>query len=393
MRNFSAEGDFIDNNWISNVLDHAISKKASDIHIDPHQQGSMIRLRIDGMLHEIGAFDTNLHASSVSQIKILASLDIVNVFVPQDGQFEHQINGQRHYVRVSTFPTIYGEAVVMRILNHSKSSVRLQDLGLYEQQLSDLYSIIFNPFGMVLATGPTGSGKSTLLNSILSQLNTDQNNIITVENPVEFRIKGVRQTQIDPVHNFGFAEALRAILRQDPDIMMIGEIRDAETAQVAVQAALAGRLLFSTFHTFDLLGIVARLIEMGIPRSVIAHILNGVISARLVRKICDHCREKHDLSDYEKFIFRKYDVANVQFYHGRGCDACGDTGYDGTVGIYEIVPFDTDLRAAVLDNMSSAEFEKVVKSKKIISLFESALIKARDGVTTPAEVIRVVGTK
>jgi type II secretory ATPase GspE/PulE/Tfp pilus assembly ATPase PilB-like protein len=244
MTSFSGNENFIDSNWISNVLDHAIDKHASDIHIDPNQQGSVIRLRIDGMLYEIGSFDINLHASAVSQIKILSNLDIVNVFIPQDGQFEHLSNDQKHYIRVSTFPTIYGEAVVMRILNHTKSSLRIQDLGLYEQQVSDLYSIIINPFGMVLVTGPTGSGKSTLLNSILAQLNTEQNNIITVENPVEFRINGVRQTQINPTHDFGFAEALRAILRQDPDIMMIGEIRDSETAQVAVQAALAGRLNF-----------------------------------------------------------------------------------------------------------------------------------------------------
>jgi type II secretory ATPase GspE/PulE/Tfp pilus assembly ATPase PilB-like protein len=393
MRDSSDEQNLIDSDWISNVLNHAIRKHASDIHIDPHQQGSVIRVRIDGMLHQIGSFDTNLHASSVSQIKILSNLDIVNVFIPQDGQFEHQIGDQRHYVRVSTFPTIYGEAVVMRILNHSKSSVSIHDLGLYEQQVADLYSIIFNPFGMVLATGPTGSGKSTLLNSILTELNTEQNNIITVENPVEFRIDGVRQTQIDPIHNFGFAEALRAILRQDPDIMMIGEIRDSETAQVAVQAALAGRLLFSTFHTFDLLGIVARLIEMNIPRSVIAHILNGVISVRLVRKICNNCREPHELTDHEKFVFRKYAIADIQFYHGHGCEKCSDTGYDGTVGIYEVVPFDTDLRTAVLDNVTSADFHKIIKSKKILTLFDGALIKARDGVTTTAEVIRVIGAK
>lgn len=393
MRDSSDEQNLIDSNWISNVLNHAIRKHASDIHIDPHQQGSVIRVRIDGMLHQIGSFDTNLHASSVSQIKILSNLDIVNVFIPQDGQFEHQLDDQRHYVRVSTFPTIYGEAVVMRILNHAKSSVRIHDLGMYEQQVADLYSIIFNPFGMVLATGPTGSGKSTLLNSILAELNTEQNNIITVENPVEFRIEGVRQTQIDPIHNFGFAEALRAILRQDPDIMMIGEIRDSETAQVAVQAALAGRLLFSTFHTFDLLGIVARLIEMNIPRSVIAHILNGVISVRLVRKICNNCREPHVLTDYEKFVFRKYAIADIQFYHGHGCEKCSDTGYDGTVGIYEVVPFDTDLRTAVLDNVTSADFHKIIKGKKILTLFDGALIKARDGVTTTAEVIRVIGAK
>jgi type II secretory ATPase GspE/PulE/Tfp pilus assembly ATPase PilB-like protein len=393
MTSFSGNENFIDSNWISNVLDHAIDKHASDIHIDPNQQGSVIRLRIDGMLYEIGSFDINLHASAVSQIKILSNLDIVNVFIPQDGQFEHLSNDQKHYIRVSTFPTIYGEAVVMRILNHTKSSLRIQDLGLYEQQVSDLYSIIINPFGMVLVTGPTGSGKSTLLNSILAQLNTEQNNIITVENPVEFRINGVRQTQINPTHDFGFAEALRAILRQDPDIMMIGEIRDSETAQVAVQAALAGRLLFSTFHTFDLLGIVARFIEMNIPRSVIAHILNGVISARLVRKICNNCREPHELSDYEKFVFRKYAIADIQFFQGHGCEKCNNTGYDGTVGIYEIVPFDTELRTAVLDNVSSADFNKIIKGKKILTLFEGALVKARDGVTTTAEVIRVIGAK
>jgi type II secretory ATPase GspE/PulE/Tfp pilus assembly ATPase PilB-like protein len=383
----------LDQAWLGSMIDEAIRRRASDIHIDPGRGSATIRLRIDGLLQELNSYEFDLHPAVVSQIKIVSELDIVNTRLPQDGQFEHIRDGHTHYVRVSTFPSIYGEAVVMRILNQQKSFLPLEELGLDEHQLADLYAIIKSPFGMVLATGPSGSGKSTLLNSILSHLNSPHNNIVTVEDPVEFHIDGVRQAQVNQYHSFDFTAALRAILRQDPDVMMIGEIRDGETARIAVQATMAGRLFFSTFHTLDLAAIVSRFIEMEIPRSVVAHVLGGIISARLVRKICPHCKEPYTLEPYEQLLLGNYVTPDMPFYHGAGCNECNHSGYYGTVGIYEVIKFDHDLRTAVLDGANALELNKILKEKNIMSLFESALLKAINGITTPTEVIRVTGAK
>ena len=244
---------------------------------------------------------------------------------------------------------------------------------------------------MVLATGPSGFGRSTLLNSILSNLKSPHNNIVTVEDPVEFHMEGVRQAQVNQYHDFNFASALRAILRQDPDIMMIGEIRDAETARIAVQATMAGRLFFSTFHTLDLAAIISRFIEMEVPRSVIAHVLNGIISARLVRKICPNCIQPYTLEPREQIILGNYLPVGITFYHGLGCAECNNSGYFGTTGIYEIIRLDHELRTAILDGASSFELNKILKGKNIMSLFHSALNKAVSGITTPSEVVRVTG--
>ncbi len=383
----------LDQSWLGNMVGEAINRRASDIHIDPGRSSAVIRLRIDGLLQELNTYDLELHSAVVSQTKIAADLDIVNNRLPQDGQFEHVQAGHTHYVRVSTFPSIYGETIVMRILNQKKSYLPLNELGFNERQLEDLYSIIQSPFGMVLATGPSGSGKSTLLNSILSELNTPHNNIVTVEDPVEFHIDGVRQAQVNQYHEFNFTTALRAILRQDPDVMMIGEIRDAETARIAVQATMAGRLFFSTFHTLDLAAIISRFIEMDIPRSVVAHVLGGIISTRLVRKICPHCREPYTLEPHEQLLLGAYLTPETPLYHGAGCNECGNSGYFGTVGIYEVIKFDRDLRTAVLDGANTYELKKILYDKHITSLFESALQKAFIGVTSPSEVIRVTGAK
>jgi type II secretory ATPase GspE/PulE/Tfp pilus assembly ATPase PilB-like protein len=383
----------LDQAWLGNMMDEAIRRRASDIHIDPGRTAATIRFRIDGLLQELSTFELELHSAVVSQIKIAAELDIVNTRLPQDGQFEHIKDGHTHYARVSTFPSIYGEAIVMRILNQQKSFLPLAELGLDDQQLKDMYSIINSPFGMVLATGPSGSGKSTLLNSILSHLNNPHNNIVTVEDPVEFHIDGVRQAQVNQYNEFDFATALRSILRQDPDVMMIGEIRDAETARIAVQATMAGRLFFSTFHTLDLAAIVSRFIEMEIPRSVVAHVLGGIISVRMVRKICPHCREAYTLEPHEEILLNELVQPGTQFYHGAGCEECDHSGYYGTTGIYEVVRFDRDIRNAILDSVNAYELKNILKSKNIMSLLDSALNKALAGITTPTEVIRVTGAK
>lgn len=382
-----------DRQWLDNLLNEAIGRRTSDIHIEPGKGASVMRLRVDGMLYKLDTYERELHNTIVSQIKVLANLDIANIHLPQDGQFEYELGEHVHYIRVSTFPTIYGEAVVMRILNRKDSFVELDQLGLDDKQLADIMDIIGRPFGMVLSTGPSGSGKSTLLNSILNRLNTEENNIITVEDPVEFHMDGVRQTQINPYHEFGFAEALRAILRQDADIMMIGEIRDATTAQIAVQATLAGRLFFSTFHTLDVFAIITRFIEMGIPRSVVAHVIGGVISARLVRKIHSGCKVPYQVKDYEMRMIGDLLPESVALYEGEGCDECLQTGYLGTTGLFEVVPFDEELRLAIIENQSMRTLRSLLEAKNIKNILGSGIDKVAQGITTPAEVIRVTGGK
>lgn len=389
------QGGEIESNrqWLDNLLNEAIGRRTSDVHIDPGQNESRMRLRIDGMLYELDSYEKDLHGTIVSQIKVLANMDISNVHFPQDGQFEYEFDERTHYIRVSTFPTIYGESVVMRILNRKDSLVSLSELGFDEKQLADVMDIINRPFGMVLITGPSGSGKSTMLNSILIHLNKPERNIITIEDPVEFHIEGVRQTQINPYHEFGFPEALRAILRQDPDIMMIGEIRDATTAQIAVQATLTGRLFFSTFHTLDVFAIIARFIEMGVPRSVVAHVVGGVVSARLVRKIHEKCKIPYQVKDYEMRMIGDMLPEGIAMYQGEGCHECSNTGYYGTTGIFQVVPFSEELRVAIIENKPVEYIHTLLKGKQVKSLLESGIDKIVQGISTPEEVIRVTGGK
>lgn len=377
--------------WFDNLLDEAILRRASDIHIEPRKGKSVMRLRVDGMLHVLDEFEKELHGNIISQIKVISDLDIANTHFPQDGQFEYVYDERSHYIRVSTFPTIYGETVVMRILNRKDALLGLDQLGFDEKQLTDLRRIIIKPFGMILTTGPSGSGKSTLLNSILNELNTTENNIITIEDPVEFHIDGVRQTQVNQYHEFNFTTALRAILRQDPDIIMIGEIRDAETAQIAIQATLTGRRFFSTFHTLDVFAIISRFIEMGISKTVIAYALGGVISARLVRKIHEKCKVPYVVKDSEMRILHELLPADRPLFEGEGCEECSNTGYFGTTGIFEVVSFDEEIRNTIIESTSLELLRPVLKAKNIKSLLGSAIDKVTQGTTTLAEVIRVTG--
>jgi type IV pilus assembly protein PilB len=379
--------------WLDNLLDEAIMRRTSDIHLEPGKAGARMRLRIDRILYDLQQYDMTLHSQIVSKIKVLANMDIANTHFPQDGQFEHRYNNRVHYLRVSSYPTIYGEAVVMRVLNRVDSYVDLDSLGLDEKQLNDVMALVNNPFGMVLTTGPTGSGKSTFLNSILNYLNDGKRNIITVEDPVEYRIEGVRQTQVNRFHKLDFAEALRAILRQDPDVVMIGEIRDAHTAQTAVRAALTGRLFFSTFHTLDVFAILARFMEMEIPRSAVAHVIGGVISTRLVRKICQQCRVQSTLTTNEQLLLEGLLPEGAVVYRGEGCAVCNKTGYEGTTGIFEVVRFDDEFRAAILRAAPESELRSMLKTRGVKSLLGSGIDTMLQGVTSPDEVVRVTGGK
>lgn len=377
--------------WLDKLVAKAIDSRASDVHIEPSREHATIRLRIDGFLYELERFEKEYYDQMISQIKVFSQLDITQHRLPQDGHFEFSNKDKVYSVRVSTYPTIYGEVAVLRILNRDESLLKLNELGLDEKQYKDVLDLIYSPYGMVLITGPSGSGKTTFLNSILTMLNKPDNNIITIEDPVELQMEGIRQTQVNQYEEFNFAAALRTVLRQDPDVMMVGEIRDSETAQISIQAALTGKLIFSTFHTLDVFGIISRMLEMGIPRSVLAHTISGVVLARLVRKICSVCKSTYELTKDEKNILRGVELRAREFYKGKGCDHCMKSGYYGRIGIFEVIKFSSDIRAMIVDNVSYTEMLEVLEKTQVETLGESALDKVYQGITTMEEVVRVVG--
>ena len=378
-----------ENDWLNKFLTDAIGKRASDIHIEPQRERIQVKFRIDGMLRDIEHVNLDSSESTTSRIKVLAGLDITEHRLPQDGHFEFNYDIRVYNIRVSTFPTIYGETIVMRILNREDILINISELGFDETQYKTVLYLISQPYGMILITGPSGSGKTTLLYSLINSVKKDTNNIITIEDPVEVQMEGIRQTHINEVIGFTFAKALRTVLRQDPDVIMVGEIRDNETAQISIQAALTGRLVFSTFHTLNVFGVTARLIEMGVPRSVTANSVNAVISARLVRKICASCKQEHTPTPQEMRFLGNTPPATV--YKGKGCNECLASGYKGRVGIFEVVPFDDDIRSTITESPQLANLLAIIKQKKIKSLRDSALDKVLQGVTSISEAIRVTG--
>lgn len=374
------------------ILHNAIDNKASDVHFEPERNNINIRFRIDGVLYKTESLPKDSQDMIVSRIKVLSQMNITEHQLPQDGHFEFAHNNKIYNMRVSTFQTSYGEVVVLRILDRDDILIELEKLGFYENQLETMNKLINNPYGMVLITGPCGSGKTTLLYSVLNKINNDGNNIITLEDPIEFQLSNIRQSQIDEKIGLGFSKGLRAILRQNPDVIMVGEIRDSETAQMAVQASLTGILVFSTFHTLDVPALVTRFIEMGVPRSVIAQALAGAISSRLVRKICDHCRTSYQLTDYEKkFLGDK--SKNYDLQKGNGCDHCHGSGYSGMAGIFEIAYFDKEIKDHIISQKPPSELREILQKKGIKTLQEIAIQKVIDGVTTIEETVRVTGEK
>jgi len=378
-----------ENDWLNRLLTEAIGKRASDIHLEPQREGLNVRFRIDGMLYDVERVNLDSVESITSRIKVLAGLDITEHRLPQDGHFEFNYDVRIYNIRVSAFPTIYGESIVMRILNREDILIDISELGFDENQHKTMLKLINDPYGMVLITGPSGSGKTTLLYSILNSVKKETNNIITIEDPVEVQMEEIRQTQVNEATAFTFAKALKAVLRQDPDVIMVGEIRDNETAQISIQAALTGRLVFSTFHTLNVFGVTARLIEMGVPRSVTANSVNAVVSARLVRKICNNCKEEYSPQQNElRFV---ENISGSALFKGRGCNECVMSGYKGRIGIFEVVPFDEEIRSIITENPQLSDLIPLVKQKGIKNLKDSALDKVAQGTTTISEVIRVTG--
>jgi type IV pilus assembly protein PilB len=372
------------------ILQQAITTGASDIHIDPERGKLTARLRIDGILYALNDLENYSPDEVISKIKVMAQMDIMERRLPQDGHLEFSYLDKNYNFRVSSTPTIYGEAVVMRMLDREGIAVNLSDLGFTKEQMEVVQKIINSPYGIVIITGPTGSGKTTLLYSFLNYLNKPEKNILTLEDPVEYQMANVRQMQINEAIGWDFAKGMRAVVRQDPDVIMLGEIRDNETAGMAFQAALTGRLVISTFHTFDVPGIIIRLIEMGIPRSVIAHSFTGVLSCRLMRKVCQNCQVDYTPGQEDiKLLDLKTERPKLK--KGKGCAMCHNSGYSGRLGIFEIVYFDTEIKVNVMQERPDVSLHDLLKAKISPTLRETAIARVLQGATTVEEMVRVIG--
>lgn len=374
---------------VNQLLSAASSQRASDIHIDPQETKVLVRIRVDGVLRTERILPKHIQAMLTARIKILANIDITEQRIPQDGRIKINVDYKPIDLRVSTLPTVYGEKIVLRILDLSSSLNDIQTLGFNRLNLKRFQSMIEKPTGIVLITGPTGSGKSSTLYAALNKLNSEDVNIITVEDPVEYQLEGINQIQVNSNVGLTFAKGLRAILRQDPNIIMVGEIRDQETAEVAIRASLTGHLVLSTIHTNDSLSTVTRLFDMGVEPFLIASSLSGVVAQRLVRKVCRDCAEKHDASVSEKEIFAKRGIQIETVYKGRGCTSCNMTGYKGRIAIHEVLMIDEEMRNIILNRESFAKLREVAIKNKTIFLIDDGLLKVKQGITTTEEIMRV----
>jgi type IV pilus assembly protein PilB len=378
-------------NLVNVIISTALRERASDIHLVPFQDSLQLRYRIDGLLQEKPPPPKQLHAALISRIKIMAEMNIAERYLPQDGHIQIHHRGNRVDIRVGTMPTIYGESMVLRLLEKSSKVLTTSELGLDEERSNLLKRLVEKPHGLFLTTGPTGSGKTTTLYSILSSIYAPEKKILTIEDPVEYELAGVAQIPVRPSRGFTFATGLRSILRQDPDVVMVGEIRDSETAEIAIRAALTGHQVFSTLHTNDAAGAVTRLLDMGVEAFLISSSLEGVLAQRLVRRICSLCRVETPVPEIVREKFESFGEARIEgrFYAGTGCDECRDTGYRGRIGIFELLPITPELRELILQRRSSAQI-KAAANRSMITLHQDALRKAAAGVTSLEEVLRVV---
>ena len=377
--------------FVNGLLTQAYRQRASDIHIEPFEAEVIVRYRVDGILYEIQRPPHRALANIVSRLKIMANLDIAEKRLPQDGRFSVRIAGKQADIRVSTLPTAYGERVVLRLLDKSSGLLGLEDIGIDARMLPQIEKMIRKSYGIVLVTGPTGAGKTTTLYSALSAINSREQNIITVEDPIEYQLPGVGQIQVNPKINLTFAQGLRSILRQDPDIIMVGEIRDSETAKIAVQAALTGHLVFSTLHTNDSAGALARLVEMGVEPFLAASALVGVLAQRLVRTVCPHCRISYrpDEQILQQLFEGGQIPHNATFYRGRGCSHCMKVGYLGRTGLYELLEVTDPIRQLVTTNADASTIRQQALKMGMRSLRQAGLAKVLAGETTVEEVLRV----
>jgi len=381
--------------FVDLLLSQAIKSRASDIHIEPQEHLMSIRMRVDGALRNMVPPAKKLQAAVITRIKILSEMDIAERRLPQDGRFKIKATGRDIDVRVSSIPVIYGEKIVMRILDSTAASHDIGKLGFEPKLLEEFKTILSQPHGIIIITGPTGSGKSTTLYSALHYLRNPTENITTVEDPVEYRLEGINQIQVKSDIGLDFASCLRAILRQDPDIVLIGEIRDKETVEIAIKASLTGHLVLSTFHTNDAPSAISRLLYMGIEPYLLASSLNLVVAQRLVRRICEHCKEPVTLSKevLERLKIDDQQARNITFYHGKGCPACGKTGYKGRLPVFEFLVMDNDIREKIISGVGEMQIKAMARQKGYGGLLESGVSKMLQGLTTAEEVLSVTFTE
>ena len=391
---------------VSVIIRHAVEGRASDIHIEPLQKETRVRYRIDGILGTSLVLPKNVHNAIVGRIKVLANLKLDETRVPQDGRIRATVNGKEIDLRVSTLPLLGEEKVVMRILDTTKKAITLEDLGFIGPGLKIIKNNIKKTDGMFLVTGPTGSGKSTTLFAILNKVNREGINISTLEDPVEYFVKGVNQSQVKPEIGFSFASGLRSLLRQDPDVIMVGEIRDNETAELAIHAGLTGHFVLSTLHTNDAIGAIPRLLDMKVEPFLLASTLNTVVAQRLLRKICPYCKEeeklpadvllrvKEEVRGIPSELFKEVKLSpnpdKLIFYRGRGCSRCGNLGYSGRIVIAEVIDITDDLKEIIMDDAKMLKTEDIVNSQKFITIKQDSMIKVLLGLTSMEEVLRVL---
>lgn len=379
---------------INSLIENAVKAQASDIHMETLGDRMRVRYRIDGVLREVESFSTSTQQLLISRVKIMSELDIAEKRIPQDGRLDFPGNKNLD-IRVSTLPTIHGEKLVLRILDKQAVSLKMHELGFSTSNFQKINELCQHSNGMILATGPTGSGKTTTLHSMLTELNGLDKNIVTIEDPVEYRLYGVNQIQVNQKAGLTFAKGLRSILRQDPNIIMVGEIRDKETAEIAIRAALTGHLVLSTLHTNDAVGALPRLLDMGVERFLVCSSVIGVIAQRLARKICENCKCEYRVDEQSiKGLFLKSNgSANLQnFYHGQGCESCNHTGYKGRIAIQEVLCVNNDISTALMNGRNNNEIIDIAKAQGFVNMRIDGINKAAMGLTTLEEVVRIAYT-
>lgn len=374
---------------VNQIISNAVQQKVSDIHFDPQETAVAIRYRGDGVLRTEQTLPKHMQNVLTARVKIMANLNITENRVPQDGRIKVTLEHQTVDIRVSTLPTVFGEKIVMRILDLSNASLGLASIGFQDENYNNFIKMIEQPTGIVLVSGPTGSGKSSTLYAALNHLNSEEVNIITIEDPVEYQLEGINQIQVNSNVGLTFAQGLRAVLRQDPNIIMVGEIRDTETAQIAVRASLTGHLVLSTIHTNDALSTITRLVDMGVEPFLVAASISGVVAQRLVRRVCRDCKREEPLSEREREIFAKRGIAIDHVVRGKGCGTCNMTGYKGRVAIHELLVVDDNIRRMIMDNKSVSAIKDYAASKEFFTLLDDGLFKVKEGLTTTEEILRV----
>jgi general secretion pathway protein E len=376
---------------VNHIITQSVKARASDIHIEPYQDSFKVRYRVDGILYDLLSPPKWIQPALTSRIKVMARLNIAEKRLPQDGRLDVKVGNQEIDVRVSTLPTGFGERVVLRLLNKTSSVFELSEIGLPPDRLATLETLVKSPNGIILVTGPTGSGKTTTLYAVLSSINHPDINIITIEDPVEYQIKGISQIQVNPKIDLTFARGLRAIVRQDPDVILIGEIRDRETADIAVQSALTGHLVFSTLHTNDSAAAITRLVDIGVEPFLISSSVLAVVAQRLVRVLCSECKEafRPDPAALAPIGLNLSDLGDRPIYRARGCESCFHTGYRGRLGIFEIMELDDTLKSLVLQTFDSHQIKAAAVAQGMVTLRRDGIQKVLDGITTVEEVLRV----